>query len=252
MGNLRKNVQSFWDINVCDYLKGVTFDERDSQRFMSYPYLLHELEIEKDEGKRVLEIGVGCGSDGCASIRLAKPALYVLLDISTRTIEVAKEHLKIHCKLDDAYELVVGDATVLMFKDGEFDRVKAIGSLHHIPNITDAIHEISRVLKVNGDFIFMLYNKDSFRYRFTYRRVARRRGRDIDDLVFEVDGKGNPFSRVYSKNEIIQMCSLVGLRCIKFRTYEMLNDERRLLRILAPFIERFFGWAIYIHGIKVS
>ena len=51
----------------------------------------------------------------------------------------------------------------MSFADRSFDRVKAIGSIHRMPDPAKALKEARRVLKRRGDYVSMLYNKDSLR-----------------------------------------------------------------------------------------
>ena len=190
----KQEIQRHWDANVCDYESHLSFAEMDSRRSRRYPYLEKELEVWKDEDKTILEIGVGSASDACLSLRTAHPKTYVLLDISPRTSDVAKSHLTEHCP-NGEFEVLVGDAENMGFEDQEFDRVKAIGSLHHIPDINKVWREIGRVLKVGGDFVCLLYHRDSFRNQFLFPWRAYRRGVSTQDIILGVDGMRNPFTR---------------------------------------------------------
>ena len=249
--NMSKNaIRNHWDNNVCDYDPDCNFAQIDEQRFLRFPYLARELEFWKDQGKTILEIGVGSGSDACLSLRSSQPKRYVLLDVSYNTIGVSKRHLEEHC-LKKPYELILGDATEMGFDDQTFDRVKAIGSLHHIPDIEKVVTEISRVLKVGGDFIWMMYNKNSLRNKLVYPLVASVKGIHQSNLVLLVDGVSNPFTQLVSKSDIKKMANQAGLICDKFSTYELSRIERVILKKLSNLVERTLGWAIYVHGRKV-
>jgi ubiquinone/menaquinone biosynthesis C-methylase UbiE len=47
-----------------------------------------------------------------------------------------------------------GDVTDLGFPDASFDLVVDFGIVHHVPNWKDALAEVHRILKVNGEFLF--------------------------------------------------------------------------------------------------
>ncbi|MEO9512901.1 MAG: class I SAM-dependent methyltransferase [Flavobacteriaceae bacterium] len=42
----------------------------------------------------------------------------------------------------------------MLFEEGFFDLITCFGVIHHIPNVTDVLTEINRVLKPNGIFLF--------------------------------------------------------------------------------------------------
>lgn len=255
--DLKLSIQKHWDANVCDYDKGSNFAEIDAQRLKAYPYLDRELDLDNDNGKAILEIGVGSGSDACRSLTMANPRRYVLYDLSPNTLAVSKRHLDEHCS-GKPYELINGDASKMScFKDGEFDRVKALGSLHHIPTYHQAFKEIGRVLKPGGDFIFMFYYKDSIRNNVVYPRAAKKRGITVEQLVLEIDGGTNPFTHLFTKDEARRDLSAAGLNVDFFRIYELLDSERRIrigrygIKIIPKFFERIWGFALYIHGRRI-
>lgn len=89
----------------------------------------------------ILDIGSGTGR-AIAYIKQNKPHLRVV------GIEPVKELREIGYKkgLSDS-ELLDGDATALVFGDGEFDLVCEFGVLHHIRDHRNAIEEMLRVAK---------------------------------------------------------------------------------------------------------
>jgi SAM-dependent methyltransferase len=105
------------------------------------PYIRdHVAEFVKDhhlEHSRVLDVGAGTGKlqDAVAN--------YTGLDISPTA---ARFYHK---------PFVVGTATAMPFKDGEFDAAWSIFVLEHIPNPEAALNEIRRVIKPGG-FLYLL------------------------------------------------------------------------------------------------
>ena len=49
---------------------------------------------------------------------------------------------------------VVGDVSSLEYPDASFDLIVDFGILHHVPNWRDALAELHRTLKVNGELLF--------------------------------------------------------------------------------------------------
>ncbi len=91
----------------------------------------------------VLDVGTGTGLV-LRALRERDPSLSLTgIDLSNGMLEVARE------ALPDAV-LVQGDATALMFGDGEFDLVTCVTSLHLFPDARAAIAEWVRVLRSGG------------------------------------------------------------------------------------------------------
>lgn len=102
-------------------------------------------------GKKVLDIGAGGGFDSC---RLhLKGALVTALEANPVVASIGSlsfPHIR----------YVGGFAHALPFKDASFDFVFINAALHHMRDISDAIHESLRVLRPNG---FLVTTGDPFR-----------------------------------------------------------------------------------------
>lgn len=119
----------------------------------SYPY--GAMEYEYHYGEKVLEIGVGVGTD---FVQYAKNGAKVYgIDLTENAIHLTRDHLAAYNL--KAESLQVADAEKLPFKDNFFDLVSSFGVIHHTPRIDKAVKEIHRVLKPEGKFIVMIYAK---------------------------------------------------------------------------------------------
>jgi len=133
------------------------FEEIRKDRYEVYaPWLLKTFKFEQYKNKKVLEIGVGVGTD---HLELAKAgAILTGIDITPKSIELTKKNLELHGYKSN---LLVADAENLPFEDNSFDVVYSFGVLHHVPDTQKAIHEVYRVLKPNDKAIIALYHKYS-------------------------------------------------------------------------------------------
>jgi len=158
----KKQVQTYWSENP----PGIEVEQRasrgsrdfyellDKERYLVEDYLLDIISQVDVEGKRILEVGCGLGSDSRQfSIRGAD---IVSMDLSPSNVVLTCKGFKV-CDLS-GYSLVA-DAESLPFREESFDYVYSFGVLHHTPNTQGAIDEIRRVLKPRGWAIAMLYNK---------------------------------------------------------------------------------------------
>ncbi len=104
----------------------------------------------KGRTETVLEIGCGQGVGAGIIHDLFSPREYVGIDLDPKMIERARRKQN---GLSNA-RFLQGDAAKLSFTDNNFDLTVDFGIIHHIPNWRDALVELHRVLKTNGEFVF--------------------------------------------------------------------------------------------------
>lgn len=131
------------------------FDEIEAKRYgLYYEYIPRVAEFDQHRGKRVLEIGVGVGTD---CMQYAKNGAEVYgIDLTKNAVEVTRRNLRLHGLTGN---FSTCDAENLKFKDNFFDLVFSFGVLHHTPNPEKVVKEIFRVLKPGGRAIVMFYSK---------------------------------------------------------------------------------------------
>jgi ubiquinone/menaquinone biosynthesis C-methylase UbiE len=96
----------------------------------------------------VLEVGCGNGNGSRLIQKYFSPKNIIGIDLDERMIKIASKR-----NPDPSISYRVMDASKLDFPDGYFDAVFDFGIIHHIPNWKDALREIKRVLKPNGELI---------------------------------------------------------------------------------------------------
>ncbi len=116
-------------------------------------------EIRREMLKRVnkqshiiLDIGTGSGRN----IRFLANAIDDInifsIDPSLKALETVKENIILESTRQEL-TLIGGDAEHAPFKEGSFDLVFSVMSLHHIENIDLALQEMVRVLKTSGNLL---------------------------------------------------------------------------------------------------
>jgi len=98
-------------------------------------------------GKRLLALGCGNAVQWRKNQhRFAPNAIIVLTDISEGMLAEARSDLE----GDSRFTLLYMDAAKLEFEDESFDFVTANHMLYHVPDITQTLAEVARVLKPGG------------------------------------------------------------------------------------------------------
>lgn len=204
------------------------FDRYDRFRYTKEAHILKNLDRIDLSGKKVLEIGLGQGSDAEQIVK--RGGEYSGVDLTEESVKRVRMRFELHGLPFGAIERA--SALELPFEDSSYDIVYSHGVLHHIPEIDKAQREIARVLKPGGKLVVMLYAKWSLNYLLSIS-IARRLGltamyglglkaggiygdhlanarrvglqeylRMKNFINVSTDGPANPYSKVYDRVEI--------------------------------------------------
>ncbi|MHB1843343.1 MAG: class I SAM-dependent methyltransferase [Deltaproteobacteria bacterium] len=160
----KQAVKAYWEAEPCGS-RG--YDPTDDEAFfrdteaaryrLDGSLIFGFAEFPRWRGKRVLEIGVGTGTDFLQWARSGAAAVGV--DLTKRAALLTRRRLARE-KLDRP--VYVADAEQLPFADGSFDLVYSWGVLHHSPNTEKTLAEVRRVLAPGGEARIMLYHRRSW------------------------------------------------------------------------------------------
>jgi ubiquinone/menaquinone biosynthesis C-methylase UbiE len=237
------------------------FNEVEQKRYnILYRYIKKESEFKEYKGKKVLEIGVGFGTE---IINYARNGANVFgIDLTYNAIKMTNKRFKQE-NLKGTFKQA--NFKNLPFRDCSFDLVVSWGVLHHSKETQQGINEIFRVLKPGGRFIIMLYHK-GFKYyikKLFYHGVLR--GEYLKSSSQQIVSKHSenngdcPLTKAYNRKEIRKMFS-------KYRKLEMTGyrlDDHFYWggKIFSPIkfflpkclwrpIENRWGWNLLIKGNK--
>jgi len=132
------------------------FNQIESSRYFSHPWMLDNINSFEIEGKKVLEIGFGMGTDHLALAR--NGAIMYGIDMGITNNIITKNRFKL---FGYKTQLTLGDAEFLPFKDSCMDFIYSFGVVHHSPDTQKIISEAYRILKPGGQCYFAVYNKNS-------------------------------------------------------------------------------------------
>jgi ubiquinone/menaquinone biosynthesis C-methylase UbiE len=116
---------------------------------------LRSLDLDINEGSRVLDAGSGTGIVTLAFHSAGfKPRASVALDLSLNSLKVARQEFrKQHTKASRA-EVVQGNILVMPFGDDTFDLVLTCGVLEYVP-LDEGLREMARVLKPGSKLVLI-------------------------------------------------------------------------------------------------
>lgn len=150
---LINEVKSYWDRKPCNVDYSVSeigtkkyFEEIERRKYSEEPHIPKFAEFEKWQGKKVLEIGCGIGTD---TINFAKAGAQVTaMDISENSLEIAKQRAKVY-GLENKIKFYCGNAEELskVIPIEPYDLIYSYGVIHHTPYPERVVAEIQKYTK---------------------------------------------------------------------------------------------------------
>jgi ubiquinone/menaquinone biosynthesis C-methylase UbiE len=206
----KKKVHDFWNKLSCGeelYLSDESktgYQNQSNSRYKLEGDLIFPFaEFNKYKDKKVLEIGVGLGSDHQKFSESGADLFGI--DLTEKAINHTSKRLSLYNLKSN---LSVGDAECLKFKEEVFDLVYSWGVLHHSPDTPKAISEVYRVLKKGGVAKIMIYHKWSVVGYMLWVRYALLKLKPFQTLeeiysnFLESEG-----TKAYSKNQAKELFS---------------------------------------------
>lgn len=190
-------MRDFWNSEACGERYG---EEQEAMRYRLEPEILEFADFKSTAGKRVLEVGVGMGTDFLNFVRAG--AIATGVDFTERAVGITRQRLEAEGL---SAELRIADAEYLPFQDGSFDLVYSWGVLHHTPDTAQAMRELQRVLAPGGRLKVMLYHRFSWVAIAAWVRFCLLRGRLLADLHEAVTHVESPGTKAFTEHEVRRM-----------------------------------------------
>lgn len=264
--NFKNETRKQWNNDPCgavtakDHEPGTPqfFSAVEKYRYEIYsPWLKEEIRFDRFNGKYVLEVGGGLGTD---HIQFAKAGAKTFdLDLAKGHLKLAKERFS---QSNFSGNFIYGDAELTPFKNNSFDAVYSFGVLHHTPDTQKSIEEIFRVLKQGGEAMIMLYYRHSYFYWFSLffvkgilkGKLFKMNMNEIMSRFVEYSTSGaRPLVKVYTKSEVQKMFN--DFSRIETKVRQLTQEDFPFVGKFIPipilnFFSRFIGWNIFIRAIK--
>ncbi len=179
---LNDDVRSYWEQEACGTQKKVVgeterfsrewFEKVEHHRYQLEPFIHSVAQFTRHHGKKLLEVGVGAGTDHLQWARAGLDCYGV--DLTDEAIGTTRHRLEIYGLHSNLQRV---DAETLPFENNSFDMVYSWGVIHHSEYPDKIIAEIHRVLKKGGTFIGMMYGRYSLFTLKVWYSYALRQGK---------------------------------------------------------------------------
>lgn len=251
---LNDEVRAFWEQGPCGSGGSIVgaltplslewFERIEEHRYRVEPFIHSVAQFTRHHGKKVLEVGVGAGTDHLQWARAGAQCFGV--DLTSAAIETTRARFALYGFASNLQRL---DAETLPFEDSTFDLVYSWGVIHHSEKPERIIEEIHRVLKPGGMFVGMLYGRRSplvFKFWVKHALLKGKPWLSFSDVVWDkVESVG---TKAYTQSELR---SLFG----KFASTETIPlittyDTDHWPRWISKFFPDSWGWFIGIRATK--
>jgi len=260
MSYVKTQVRDFWNRRPCG--TEVTTEEKysipyfehiENYRYNVEPHIFSFAQFTRFHEKRVLEVGVGAGTDFLQWARAGAHAYGI--DLTPEGIEHVQQRLRLYGL--KAQELRVADAESLPYPEDSFDLVYSWGVIHHSPNTIKALEEMIRVTRPGGMCKIMVYNRHSLGAFYLWVKHALLKGRPWKSFAWclyhfqESLGTKGYTAKEFAR--ILRNYPVEGVKIRSFKTYfdSLELSKKRLSRALGGILsylfgERHFGWFLTI------
>ena len=218
---LKKKVRGYWNRASCgtEYTKKekfskAYFEDIETLRYSIEPEIFSFAQFTRFRDKKLLEVGVGAGTDFLQWVRAGVQAHGI--DLTQEAIDNVQARLNVYGL--QACDLRVADAEQLPYPDNYFDCVYSWGVIHHSPNMERCLSEIVRVTAVGGTIKLMVYNRRSLFAFYRYLLAGLFKGKPfqtISTVLF--NHQESPGTKAYTRKEIKKMlaCFPVAIKQLK-------------------------------------
>ncbi|MBI2010698.1 MAG: methyltransferase domain-containing protein [Candidatus Colwellbacteria bacterium] len=264
---LLERVRKFWDDRPCNIRHSPKevgtleyFEQVRERRYFVEQHIAGFTQFERWEGKSVLEVGCGIGTD---TIEFAKAGARVTaVDLSPKSLEIARRRFEVY-GLDAT--LVEANAETLSkaIPPRPYDLVYSWGVIHHTPNPGDALEEFRKYCGRETEVRVMVYAKWSWKVLWIIVKFGKGMFWKWRKLVGEYSEaqEGSPVTYVYSAREARVLFEAHGFEVLSigkdfifpfsvpyYRKYQYRKVWyfRWMPRFLFRALERFLGWNLLI------
>ncbi|MFZ1993015.1 MAG: class I SAM-dependent methyltransferase [Solirubrobacteraceae bacterium] len=214
------DVRRYWDDRPCNVRHSTKpvgsreyFDEVEARKYFVEPHIPAFADFERWNGKRVLEVGCGIGTD---SINFARAgAKLTAVDLSGESLRIAQQRASV-MGVRDRIDFVQANAEELTsaVSGGPYDLIYSFGVIHHTPQPDRALAEMRALAAPGGTLKLMVYHRHSWKVLWILAAEGRGRFWNADELIarYSEAETGCPVTYSYSRSQGRDLVQASGFR----------------------------------------
>jgi ubiquinone/menaquinone biosynthesis C-methylase UbiE len=215
-----ETVRDYWNVRPCNIRHSplpvgseAYFDQVEARKYFVEPHIPGFAQFERWQGKQVLEIGCGIGTD---TINFARHGASVTaLELSDVSLDVARKRAEVF-ELSERINFILGDAESLgdLVPSTKIDLIYSFGVIHHSPNPERILEQISRLAQPGTTIKIMVYHRHSWKAFWILLKYGKGRFWRASELIAQYSEaqSGCPITYAYTPREISLMVSQQGLQ----------------------------------------
>jgi len=216
-------VRDFWNGRPCNIRHSTKevgtreyFDEVERRKYFVEPHIPAFAEFQKWQGKRVLEIGCGLGTD---TLNFARAGAEVTaVELSDESAGLARKRLELY-GLSGRATIHVGNAEELpsILPAQSFDLVYSFGVIHHSPHPRRIVQHIRRYMTPDSELRLMVYSRISYKLFWMMKQEGIWDLSRIDELLARNSEAQSGCPVTYSYDDESAAALLDGCRILEMR-----------------------------------
>ncbi|MFZ0637413.1 MAG: class I SAM-dependent methyltransferase [Candidatus Acidiferrales bacterium] len=264
-----ERVEGYWNARPCNIRHSQKpvgtreyFDEVEARKYRVEPHIPGFAEFAEWNGKKVLEIGCGIGTDTVNFARAG--AAVTAVDLSDKSLEVARQRAEVF-GLVDRVRFFSGSAEELsaIVPPESFDLIYSFGVIHHTPHPERVIDQLSAYARPGTTLKIMVYNRRSWKVLGILMTSGHGQFWKLDELIARNSEAqtGCPVTYAYTPREARILIERGGFRVTNiaidhifpYRIHDYVRYryvKEWYFRGMPPgmfrWLERHFGWHLCI------
>ncbi len=203
-------VKAYWNARPCNLRHSQQtvgskeyFDEVEARKYFVEYHIPEFAEFSRWNGKKVLEIGCGIGTD---TVNFARSGAKVTaVDLSETSLKLARQRAEVF-ELQDKITFIQANAEELScyVPVEKYDLVYSFGVIHHTPHPEKVIAEIRKYMDRDSTFKIMVYYRNSWKVLWIMLKYGRLDFSRLDEWVarYSEAQTGCPVTYSYSKQSM--------------------------------------------------
>ena len=264
-------VRDYWDRRPCNIRHSPKpvgsleyFEEVTARKYFVEPHIPGFAEFERWNGKKVLEIGCGIGTD---TIQFARHGANVTaVELSEASLQIARQRADV-CGVGDRIRFYSGNAEELtrIVPVELYDLVYSFGVIHHTPRPQRVIEQVRSYVRSGSTVKLMVYHRNSWKVLWILLSYGKGRFWRLRELVAHHSEAqtGCPITYVYSRRELGELLRPLSLGEVEMHVdhifpyripdYVQYRYRRMWYFRIMPSglfrrLERRFGWHLCVTG----
>lgn len=218
-----ERVKDYWDARPCNIRHSPKpvgtrqyFDEVEARKYFVEPHIPRFAQFERWQGKKVLEIGCGIGTD---TINFARHGADVTaVELSGESLKIAQQRAEVY-GLQDRIRFYQGNAEELtQFVPIEpYDLIYSFGVIHHTPYPERVIGQMRYYIHPESTIKIMVYHRYAWKVLWILLTYGKGQFWRLTELVARHSEAqtGCPVTYTFTRREVRELLEAYGFQVVE-------------------------------------